>query len=90
MALTSDLDDGEAQKSLPVDNEAVIAGPRTGDRLAVQQPFEGDVTSNQMLAAKLQLGPLEEFRRARDNVNLNTGHWFCRNRGTNQKFSFIH
>lgn len=80
----------KVQKSLPVDNEVVIAVPRTGDRLTVQQPLEGDVTSSRKLAEKLQLGPLEEFRRARDDVELDTRHWFCRSRGTNQKFSFIH
>lgn len=80
----------KVQKSLPVDNEVVIAGPRTGDGLTVQQPFEGDVTSNQISAEELQLGPLEEFRHAGGNEDLHTGHWFCRNRGTNQKFSVMH
>lgn len=80
----------KVQKSLPVDNEVGIAVPRTGDGLTIQQPFERDVISNQKLAEKLQLGPLKEFRRVRDNVDLGTEHWFCRNRGTNQRFSFIH
>lgn len=77
----------KVQKSLPVDNEVGIAVPRTGDTLTVQQPFEGDVTSNQNLAEKLQLGPLEEFRHARENVDLGTVDWFC---STNQKFSGIY
>lgn len=76
----------KTKKGSPVDKEAGIAVPRTGDRLTVQQPFEGDVTSNNKLAEKLQLGPLEEFRRIRDNGDLDSFHWFCRNRGTAQKF----
>lgn len=56
------------------------------DRLAVQQPGVGDVTSGRKYAEQLQLGPFKEFRLTRDDADLCTLYWFCRNRGAIKKF----
>lgn len=48
------------------------------DRLTVQQPDVGDVTSGRKDAEQLQLGPFKEFCCTRDNADLCILYGFCR------------
>lgn len=48
------------------------------DRLSIEQPGVGDVTSSRKSAEQLQLGSFKEFHCTRDNTDLCNLDWFCR------------
>lgn len=48
------------------------------DRLSIQQPGVGDMTSSRKSAEQLQLGSFKEFHCTRDNTDLCNLDRFCK------------